>query len=180
MAKVEQQQKQQHLGGRCMRMFYCGTNDNKMSKKSSQLSQKLANKINFNTTKTEPCMNHLLEGFCARRATCQFAHVPEEPLGLRHMHDCYKLSLCKHFNTPNGCRFGARCDFLHHELRIQMSPNEYWLVDVETGDFMIELTHICTNNDQRKQRLQEQTVVEVEYDPQGRFLFRGKSLKKPV
>lgn len=173
----------QHIGGRCLRMFYCGTNDhpNYGSRKQSQLSQKKGNKDPHNTAKTEPCMTHLLEGYCHRGETCQFAHVPQEPLGLRHMHDCYKLSVCKNFNTPQGCRFGPRCDFLHHELRIQMSSHEYWLVDVETGDFMIELTHICANNEQRKQRLEQQTVVQAEYcTSTGTFLFWGKSLKKPI
>ena len=39
----------------------------------------------------------------------------------------YKTALCKHFNTPQGCSYGEKCQFAHgnHELRLnttQIAP----------------------------------------------------------
>ena len=41
----------------------------------------------------------------------------------------YKTELCKRFHVlgPDGCRFGARCKFLHDELRVKAGDGEYWL-----------------------------------------------------
>lgn len=164
----------------CVRIFYCGTDDNNDGKRNrtrrgSQLSQKLSNKSKENTAKTEPCSNWLLTGTCEHGPICQFAHVPQEPLALRHMHDAYKLEVCKNISTPNGCRFGSRCDFLHHELRIQVSEHEYWLIDLVSGSFMIELTDICQRNARRIQRLKETVIVQAEYVPSsGQYMFWGK------
>ena len=59
---------------------------------------------------------------------CAFAHSFEE-LRPRHYDPKYKTELCKRFHTPGagGCRFGARCKFLHDELRVKAADGEYWL-----------------------------------------------------
>ena len=35
----------------------------------------------------------------------------------------YKTSMCKHFNTPQGCSYGDKCQFAHGSQELRLSGN---------------------------------------------------------
>jgi hypothetical protein len=56
-------------------------------------------------------------GYCPYRYKCQFAHGQEELSSnvKKDIKKAYRTKKCKCFWEENGCRYGARCQFLHYQ-----------------------------------------------------------------
>lgn len=90
------------------------------------------------TYKTEICRSHRDLGYCEYEDKCQFAHGVEQ-LRPRKFSPKYKTQLCKNYHKFGNCRFGSRCQFIHDEHRIQVSPNEFWLISPSENLVRIEV-----------------------------------------
>ena len=106
--------------------------------------------------KTEICRTHLTTGQCQFGLSCQYAHGFDE-LRPREYDSKYKTELCKRYHTlgASGCKFGARCKFLHDEQRIKAGDGEYWLCSV--ADSIIRVEVVPQHHYHRRQLLDQLT-----------------------
>jgi hypothetical protein len=65
--------------------------------------------------KTELCKNWQV-GDCKFGTKCAFAHGFEELSEKRNLPNNYKTKICKQFHEEMYCTYGARCQFVHHDI----------------------------------------------------------------
>ena len=65
-------------------------------------------------------------------------------------HTKYKISLCKHYNTQKGCRYGEKCQFAHGNLDLRPNISQYSPMIQNQNDFLNYKVVKCKNWDKNK------------------------------
>ncbi|KAM3920286.1 uncharacterized protein RB166_014678 [Leptodactylus fuscus] len=72
--------------------------------------------------KTELCNRYAVNGHCAYRNRCQFAHGLSD-LRPPFQHPKYKTELCRSFHLLGTCNYGPRCLFIHSDNERREVPD---------------------------------------------------------
>ena len=57
----------------------------------------------------------------------------------------YKTTLCKHFNTPQGCGYGANCQFAHGTKELRLNNSQFTSMIVNQNNLLNYKITKCKN-----------------------------------